>query len=150
MTGRKLDLQDILFGGFLILVAGGTLLATRNLQVGTAAEMGPGYMPVAVALILMAFGLWFTAKGLFWGEERGIEPVKLRPLVGILIAVAVFSLLAETAGLVLAAFATVVIAGFAGPEHRFLESVIFSMVMTACAYLLFIRVLSLPIPIFPW
>lgn len=151
MTGRKVDLQDALFGAFLILVAGGTLLATTKLSIGTAAEMGPGYMPRAIALILMAFGLFFTAKGLFrGGEGRGIERIHLRPLPGILVAVGVFAFLAESAGLVIASLSTVIIAGFAGPEHRFVESVIFSLVLTACAVLLFVRVLNLPIPVWPW
>jgi hypothetical protein len=150
MTARKLDLHDLLFGIFLILVAGGALLATKDLNVGSAAEMGAGYMPRAISLILMGFGVFFTARGIFWGEGRGIERVHLRPLLGIMVAVAVFAFLAESAGLVLAALSTVVIAGFAGPEHRFVEGVLFSLVLTACAVLLFVRVLSLPIPVWPW
>jgi hypothetical protein len=150
MTARKLDLHDLLFGIFLILVAGGALLATRNLGVGSAAEMGPGYMPRAISLILMGFGVFFTGMGIFRSKGRGIERVHLRPLLGIMIAVGVFALLAESAGLVIAALSTVVIAGFAGPEHRLIEGIVFSLVLTACAVFLFVRVLLLPIPVWPW
>ena len=79
MGGRKIDYPDVLFGGFLIFVAAGALAATRNLSVGTAASMGPGYFPVAISLGVMGFGLVFTARGLFKPHE-GIERVQFRPL----------------------------------------------------------------------
>ena len=65
MTRSRIDLQDLLFGLFLVAVAAGTLVATRNLVIGHAADMGPGYMPRVVALALMAFGLFFSGRGLW-------------------------------------------------------------------------------------
>ncbi|MGQ4275090.1 tripartite tricarboxylate transporter TctB family protein [Terrihabitans sp. B22-R8] len=146
---RKGDLPDILFGGFLILVAAGTMFATRNLTVGRAGDMGPGYMPLAISLILLGFGLVFAGRG-FFRLNRGIEPVQPRPVLGIMLAVGMFALLAESAGLVLASLATIIVAGFAGRENRLIESLIFSVVLTAAAVLLFVKGLALPVPVWPW
>jgi hypothetical protein len=150
MLKLRINLQDTLFGIFLILVAGGAMFATRKLSVGTAANMGPGYMPLAVSLIILGFGVLLIGRGLLAGREEGIETVHLRPILAILLSVGAFALLAERAGLVLASLAAILIAGSGGREFRLIESVIFACVLTACAVLLFVRLLQLPIPIWPW
>lgn len=150
MSKLRINLQDALFGTFLILVATAAMFVTRKLSVGTASDMGPGYMPLAVALIILGFGVFLVGRGLLAGNEQGIDTVHVRPILAILISVGVFALLAEKAGLVLASLATILIAGFGGREFRLAESVLFACVLTACAVLLFVRVLALPIPIWPW
>jgi hypothetical protein len=149
MLKLRINLQDTLFGIFLILVAGFAMFATRNLSVGTASNMGPGYMPLAVSLIILGFGVFLTGRGLLSGREQGIEAVQMRPILAILASVAVFALLAERAGLVVASLATIIVAGFGGRQNRIVESIIFACVLTAAAVLLFVRVLALPIPIWP-
>jgi hypothetical protein len=146
---RKIDLPDVLFGGFLILAAAGTLAATWKLSVGSAADMGPGYMPRAISFALIAFGAFFAGRGLL-RPFRGIEAIRLRPLVCVLGGVAAFALLAESAGLALASLASVVIASFGGPEQRPLETLVFAVALTAAAILLFVRLLGLPVPVWPW
>ena len=91
MNARRTDWQDLLFGLFLIAVAGIALAATRTLSGGTAADMGPGYMPRAIAIMLLAFGLWFSIRGLR-RPFVGIAPVRLQPLLAITASVAVFAL----------------------------------------------------------
>ena len=149
MPKLRVDLQDTLFGVFLILVAGFAMFATRNLDVGTASNMGPGYMPLAVSLIILGFGLFLAGRGLLAGQEEGIERVQLRPILAILAAGTAFALLAERAGLVAASLATIIIAGLGGRQNRIVESIIFACVLTACAVLLFVRVLALPVPVWP-
>ncbi|MDQ0513409.1 tripartite tricarboxylate transporter TctB family protein [Ancylobacter amanitiformis] len=149
MTRRRFDWPDLAFGAFLIAVAAGTLVATRGLNGGTAADMGPGYMPRAIALILLAFGLFFAGRGLLRGPV-GIEPVQLRPILGVGVAVGVFALLIENAGLALASFAAILIAAAASRESRFFEVIVFGLAVTAGAVLLFIKALALPVSIWPW
>jgi Tripartite tricarboxylate transporter TctB family len=149
MDRRRFDQPDLLFGVFLVMVAAGTFVAARHLAVGTAAEMGPGYMPRVVATGVLGFGLYFTGRGLI-APARRIDPVKLRPLVGILASVAVFAVLVVTAGLALASLATIVAAGFASSETRPLENIVFGTALAAAAVMLFVKALSLPVPIWPW
>lgn len=148
MTRRALDWRDLILGLFLVAVAAGALYATRLLQVGNAADMGPGYMPRVVSLSLLGFGLFFLARG---ARHAGaaIEPVKIRPLLAVLLAVGVFALTAERLGLAIASVLTVLLAGFATRETKPLESIVFAVVLSGLAALLFIKVLALPVPLWP-
>ncbi|WP_035713159.1 tripartite tricarboxylate transporter TctB family protein [Azorhizobium doebereinerae] len=149
MTRRRFDLPDLLFGGFLVLVAGAALATTWHLSVGTAADMGPGYFPRVVAFALLAFGLFFLGRGA--GRRfHGIETIHLRPLLAIPASVAVFAVLAASAGLALASLATIVVAGLASRETRALENLVFGVAISAGAVLLFAKLLSLPVPVWPW
>lgn len=150
---KRIDWPDFLFGLFLLLVATGTLVATSKLKVGSAANMGPGYMPRVIAIAVIGFGLFFVIRAV-WRSLKGFEGlsiarVQLRPLLGIVIAGAVFALVVETAGLAIASVAAIVIAAFATREVRPLEAVIFGCVMAALSVLLFVTALSLPVPVWP-
>lgn len=148
MSSSRIDWQDLLFGLFLVAVAAGTLVATRGLTVGSAADMGAGYMPRVVALGLLAFGLFFGARGLRRAGPA-IAAVHWRPLLAVLAAVAVFALTAERLGLAIASVVTVVLAGLATREGRLRETVPFALLLSAAAVLLFIKVLALPVPVWP-
>ena len=148
MNVRRTDWQDLLFGLFLISIAGIALVATRNLSGGTAADMGPGYMPRAIAIALLAFGLWFGIRGIS-RPFLGIAPVLARPLLAITASVAVFALIASRLGLALSSFAAILIASLATREARPVETVLFALALSAAAVLLFIKVLALPVPIWP-
>lgn len=148
MTRSRIDWQDLLFGLFLVAVAAGTLVATRNLAIGSAADMGPGYMPRVVALALLGFGLFFSTRGI---RRSGIaiEAVQARPLLAILGAVGLFALTAERLGLAIASVLTVILAGFATREGRPVETVLFALLLAGAAVLLFVKVLALPVPVWP-
>jgi hypothetical protein len=145
---KRIDWPDLLLGLFLILVASVTLFATRKLSIGIASDMGPGYVPRAVSFGLIGFGLFFLMRG-FLSAWQGIAAVQLRPLVCIAVSVAVFALLAERAGLVLAALACIISAAIATKEVRPLEAVLFGCVMAGLSVLLFVKVLALPVPVWP-
>lgn len=150
MTRSGQDWRDLLLGLFLVAVAAGALFATRNLAVGHAADMGPGYMPRVIALGLLGFGLFFGARGL-WRAGAGtrIDPVRLRPLLAVLSAVAVFALAAERLGLAIVSVLAVVVASLATREGRLIETVPFALALATAAVLLFVKVLALPVPVWP-
>lgn len=148
MTRLRHDWRDLVLGLFLVAVAAGALYATRMLPVGSTADMGPGYMPRVVALALLGFGLFFLARGA-WHAGTAIEPVQARPLLAVLLAVAVFAATAERFGLVIASALTVVLAGFATRETKIAESIGFALLLSALAALLFVKVLALPVPLWP-
>ncbi len=146
---RRPGLEDLLFGLFLVALALVVFVSTRRLTVGTAANMGPGYVPQAIAWGMTAFGVFFVGKSLVVPGER-ILPPYWRGLILIPLAVAVFCLLVMPAGLAIASFLAMLVASAASPETRPVEIVIFSAIMSAASVLVFVRALALPVPIFPW
>ncbi|WP_439495681.1 tripartite tricarboxylate transporter TctB family protein [Bosea sp. (in: a-proteobacteria)] len=148
MTRSRIDWQDLLFGLFLVAVAAATLVATRKLNVGNAADMGPGYMPRVVSFGLLAFGLFFCVRGVR-RAGMAIEAVQIRPLLAVLGAVGIFALTAERLGLAIASVVTVIVAGFATRDGRLRETVPFALALSIASVLLFIKVLALPVPVWP-
>jgi hypothetical protein len=110
--------------------------------------MGPGYMPRAIAIMLLAFGLWFSIRGIR-RPFVGIAPVRLQPLLAITGSVAVFALTATRFGLALSSFAAILIASLATREARPIETLLFALGLSAAAVLLFVKALALPVPIWP-
>ena len=65
-------------GAVLVLAGALALWEARRFPVGTLARPGPGYLPIVLALVLVAFGVVMLARGgagvrlaaLGWGESR--------------------------------------------------------------------------------
>ncbi len=55
---------DFYSGLLLVAVAAVALLYIRTLEVGTVLEMGPGYFPLGLALVLLGMGVCLAVKGL--------------------------------------------------------------------------------------
>jgi hypothetical protein len=139
---------DIAFGAFLILLAVVALWETRALKIGSAADMGPGYVPRALAWIIMGFGMVFTASGLR-ARRRAMPRFDIRSFLMVLLSLAVFALLLPKGGLVLATLGTLACSTFAVPDFRWRESLAFALVLTAFTVLLFVNGLGLPLAVWP-
>ena len=60
----RVDLKELAFGLFLIALALVAFGATGSLNVGTAADMGPGFVPRALAWVILGFGATFVVTSL--------------------------------------------------------------------------------------
>jgi hypothetical protein len=148
MQKSRGDIPDAAFGGFLILLAIVALVETRNLTIGTTADMGPGYVPRALSLIIMAFGLIIAGRGVF-AKRRLLPAIKFRPILSVLVSLAAFALLLPRGGLVLATMATMACSTFSTADYKWRESIIFAVIITAFTILLFVYGLGLPLSIWP-
>jgi hypothetical protein len=137
------DLRELAFGAFLLVLAAVAFWATSTLNIGTAADMGPGFVPRALAWIILAFGATFLVTGLAKAREP-IPPLAWRPLVAILASIALFALLFGTLGLIAACVGSVVVAGAATSPVRWLQLIVFGVVMAAFSAVLFVKGLGLP------
>jgi len=142
-------MEDLLFGLFLAGVAILVFVSTRKLTVGTAADMGPGYFPQAIAWGMLAFGVFFIGKSFVIPGEK-IKGPHWRALLLVPASVAVFALLVMPAGLAIASFLAMFVVSLASKETRLLEVIAFSAAISAGSVLLFVKALALPVPIFPW
>jgi putative tricarboxylic transport membrane protein len=144
----RLNIPDLAFGLFLIAFGAIAFALAGDLKVGTADAMGPGYVPRGLALIIMAYGAAMGLRALFAGLQAFPE-IELRPLLLICAAVAAFALLLPLAGLAVSGLVVVLVAGFAAHDVRLRENLILSIAVTAFSILLFVKLLGLPIPVWP-
>jgi hypothetical protein len=140
----RLDAKELAFGLFLIVLALVAFGATSSLTIGSAADMGPGFVPQALAWIILGFGVTFLATGLLKAAPEPFPELAWRPLLMILASIALFAVLFSTLGLIAACVGTVVVAGAATTPVRWLQLVAFGIAMAAFSALLFVKGLGLP------
>jgi hypothetical protein len=143
------NLPDVAFGLFLAALALFGLYATFGLSIGTASDMGPGYVPRALEWAVLASGIGFVVKGLL-ARYTPMPSFAWRPLLAILAAVAVFALTFQSLGLIIAVIAAIVIAGLAQRPIRPHVLLPFGAVVAAFSALLFVWGLGLPLKLWPW
>jgi Tripartite tricarboxylate transporter TctB family len=144
----RINIPDLAFAAFLVALGALAFGLAGQLSVGTAAAMGPGYVPRGLALLIMAYGLALGVRAVIAGR-LGFPAVELRPLLLICGSVALFAILLPLAGLALTSFALVICAGAAAYDVRLRENVIAALTLAAFAVVLFVMILGLPIPIWP-
>ncbi|CAH0310327.1 hypothetical protein SRABI70_04699 [Pseudomonas sp. Bi70] len=146
IRGSRPDLlASAIFIGLGVLV----LWSTRDLTVGSAAMMGPGYMPRVIGSLTVILGLVVGLIGLFKGGEP-IGTVQLRPLLILLASVAGFALAAESAGFIIAAAGLIIFGSMADREWRVREVLISSTLLTLFGLVVFIYGLDVQMPVGPF
>jgi Tripartite tricarboxylate transporter TctB family len=131
---------------YLLLGAAG-IWYSFDYPMGTAARMGPGYLPCLISGLLLVF----SAASLIRSVRLSGEPtgsIAFRPLLCVLGGVLAFGILAERAGLVAAISALVLTSAAASPEFRFQWSAIIGLIgfIAFCA-LVFVKWLAVPLPL---
>jgi hypothetical protein len=145
----RINIPDLAFAVFLVALGALALGLASSLSVGTAAAMGPGYVPRGLAILIMIYGLVLGVRALFAGAVA-FPSIEWRPLILVLGSVAVFAVLLPIAGLAITSFALVLCAGYAAYDVRMRENVISALVLAAFGVVLFVVALGLPIPVWPW
>jgi hypothetical protein len=144
----KLKSSDFGAGLLFAAIGGLGLILSVKLTVGTASRMGPGYMPRIFAGIVAGLGLILIVRALHSGTPDLDQP-KLRPFVAILASIAVFGLAIERLGLVVAVVALVLVASLGSADLTKRGAFTAAIALALTAYLLFVRLLDLPIPVWP-
>ncbi len=124
------------------------LFVGRNLNVGTAAEMGEGYFPLAMCWLLVGLGALIAAKAWFGADERA-QGFAWRPVGFVTAAVLGFALALETLGVVAAIIAAVVLANFAGSPMRARQVTLLALVLSVAVLAIFVWGLGLPLRALP-
>jgi hypothetical protein len=131
---------------YLLLGAAGIWYAL-GYPMGTAARMGPGYLPSLISGLLLVFGAVSLIRSVRLSGEP-IGSIAFRPLLCVLGGVLAFGILAERAGLVVAISVLVLASAAASPEFRFQWSAIIGLIgfIAFCA-LVFVKGLGVPLPL---
>lgn len=137
-------------GVMYLVIAAAFAVGARDLQIGTAGSMGPGYFPLVVSSLLGLVGLIVLVTSLHSSAAptcfRRWYASKLTLILG---AVVVFALLLTRAGLVLSIFALVLIASFASDEFDWRVALLNAAVLAAMGVAIFVYGLGLFFPLWP-
>jgi hypothetical protein len=148
MTSR-LNVPDLAFAVFLVALGALGFALSSQLTIGSAASMGPGYVPRGLSAIIMLYGLALGIRAIFSGRQS-FPAIAFRPLLLISAAVALFAIILPLVGLAVTSAAVVVCAGFAAYDVRLRENAVLALALSAFAVLLFVKALGLPIAIWWW
>jgi hypothetical protein len=136
------------WGGVMFFAVGAVaIVAAWDYPFGSTLRMGPGYFPVILGAIMMAFGLIIMFQGLR-NNEKIQGNWSLRALIILPISLVVYGILMEVAGFIPALIALIFISAVSGEEFKFKEVLLLTVILLVIAWSIFIWGLSLPYPMF--
>ena len=141
------------WAGVLFTAIGvGALVLGADLSIGTAAEMGEGYVPRAMAIALVVLGgliVLLGGRDAAEGQAASRTPFRLRPILMLAAAIFAFAAVVERFGLAAAIAASVGIASFAGQPLRMRTLLALIVVLCAAIGAVFVWALGLPLAMWP-
>jgi len=159
---KALHNKDI-WAGLLFVSLGltGCLLSLRY-PLGTASRMGPGYVPLVIAIGMTGFGAIIAGGGIMQlvrqpaparDERSRWNP---RPLLSVLCGILLFGVLIQPAGLIVAGLALLLCGSAALKGQRLGEVLLLAFILISVTALIFVygigvRISLLPnVPVLPW
>jgi hypothetical protein len=142
--------KDLLAGLIFIVFGAAAFVHAHDYAIGSVVQMGPGYFPAAIGLVLVAIGVAALARGLASKVADPITPHRLEPLFLIFAGILAFSLLIERAGLFVAAAALIGLACFRRIRTNPLEMLVVYVALTGFSALVFVVLLGVQLPLFWW
>ncbi len=147
---KYLDKRELIAGLSLVVVGlFVTLYAWTHYQIGQPARMGPGFFPVALGSLLAFLGVIVVLFALRPAVHVLVPPTfAVRPLLAVLAAVAIFSLLINRLGLVPATIALTFVAALAERPYKMRRTALLAIALSAIAWLTFTLALQMNLPAF--
>lgn len=146
----RINKADFTAGVLFILFGLGFGASALGLEMGTTLRMGPGYFPMALAVLLTGLGLAISANA-FRSVGEAVGTYAWRGMVFILGAPVFFGLTVRGLGFVPSLFVTTLIAALAGLKLKPIYAVLLAIAVTVFCTLVFSVALGLPFRRFgPW
>lgn len=146
---HRLKRAETLAGFLFVAFGAAALWLAQGYPYGTATRMGAGFVPVALGWCLIALGGAIALSGALAKADNAVPQSDARPLLFLLLGVAAFALLLESAGLIAAIFACVGVARLAERPYRARESAVLASGLAFAGAAIFVYGLGLPIPLVP-
>jgi putative tricarboxylic transport membrane protein len=137
------DVADLVAGLLVVGVGSAIALGATAYPIGELRRMGPGFLPLAVGIVLMLIGFGLVAGSRL--SQSSVPQVRLRPLVGIFGGLLFWALTIERLGLAPATVGLVVIASFAQHAPRLSQVVATAVFLVAFSVGVFVYGLKIPI-----
>jgi Tripartite tricarboxylate transporter TctB family len=148
----KIKSQKDFWSGLMFVAVGiGFAWGATEYSFGNSARPGPGYFPFGLGILLAVLGGMVLFKALTI-ETAGGDPIghfAWKPLIIILGSVAMFGFLLPKLGMLMTLPILIIVASLASQEFTWKGALINAVVLTVGSYLIFIKGLSLTIPLLP-
>ncbi|WP_299938461.1 tripartite tricarboxylate transporter TctB family protein [uncultured Pelagimonas sp.] len=135
-------------GGVLLIAGLVMLFFAWGYPTGTINQMGPGFIPQTVGVLISVLAVAIIVIDLRNPEQEDVGQMHWRGLIFISAAIAIFAILVDVAGLVPSMFLAVAVSICADDDARPIPTLIYASIATLFGWLLFLVALGLPIPAF--
>jgi sulfite exporter TauE/SafE len=150
--------RDYYGGALMILIGLGAAFEGKSYDVGSLTQMGPGFFPVVLGVLLVVLGIAIAATARRPAvsssilEEVKQEDTKLdvRGGVCIISSIIAFVVLGKWGGLIPASFAITFISALGDKENSWLGAIALASLMTVLCVVIFWWALKLQFPLFTW
>ncbi len=154
MIGKRLLAREFVAAGLVFLLGGAITTAAIELPMGSLRLPGPGALPLAVgfSLIMLSTALALQARSAEPANLRSVEDDQSDPrgilrVILLCILIGGFLFLLPVAGfLVAGAFLLIALHAIGTNGRLSMHSVAAGLLTTAVAYVLFARLLRIPLP----
>jgi hypothetical protein len=144
--------RDFFGGGVIALFGLVGVIEGHRLGMGTLSKMGPGFVPLSLGVLLIGLGVLMATDQT--NPKPGTEVIFQRPewrgWLCIVAGVASFIVLGQYAGLVPAAFFSVLISALGDRTATLKGAILLSIGTTVFGVALFHYLLTISIPLFWW
>jgi hypothetical protein len=149
--------KDYVSAILLVLIGTATFIAALSYKIGSLREMGAGFVPTVIGILLVAVGLLIGVTSsplvtLKQTETSASEasPFEFRAWGFIIAGVASFVILGTYGGFVPASFACVLLSAFADRQNSIRDAALLATVIVAAGYAIFHVGLRLQFDAFAW
>ncbi len=147
MTVPSSRSADLWAGIACIGLGGLALWVSADYPLGNAGRLGPGYVPRLLAWLLIGLGSIMVLRSFIKREQ--MEPgFAVRPVALVLASVLTFAAAFNWFGLVPAILATVAVSNAAVAANSWRSAIAVGAALALFAWLLFVKALGLPLPVF--
>jgi hypothetical protein len=147
IRNRKNFWAGVMFIAFGLFFSGfGTQYA-----IGTAARMGPGYVPTALGVIVILLGIAISVGALFAKTTaENVDKFAFPAIILIIGAVVLFGVLLKPLGLIISLLVLVAVSSYASHEFSWRGMLINAVVLTVLCVVVFVWLLKLRFPLWPY
>jgi len=140
--------QETAAGLFITAFGAAAVWLSLGHRIGTATNMGAGFFPLLIAILILATGLVVLAGALLARGGEVFGRIELRPML-VLAAMIAFALLIRPVGFVAASAAAILVSGVADPDNRPAALAGLAATLILGGWLIFIQFLGAPMRLWP-
>lgn len=144
----KVSNEKEFWAGLVFMLIGAAALSQiPDYKIGRPTNMGPGYFPMLIAIVLVLLGAVAAFRGLTTERAERIGRWPIAPLVFVTLGALAFAFLLERAGLALAVLALITSSCYGRLWRKPIEVALIFVVMLILTIGIFIYGIKLPVSI---